>query len=198
MHETNSYDGDNKGDLSNQIVQKSFTFDKNKKTKKQSKYLKSFEKEFETMQQLRQSNYICKVLSFTQSNSNNDTSSTTYTITMEKMEIDYLDYQTKCVENGMIASLKNVQLLARDMFNGLNDMHKKGIGHFDIKPENLFLNCHSKNQYQIIQCKIGDFGNSKKFYDLNKKKKIIVKSRKFQSFTPEYCGMYIYVMKHFL
>ena len=194
--ETNSNDGNNTADPSNhgQIVIKSFTFDKNKKTAKQSKHLKSFEKQYQTMKQLNQSNYICNALSFI----NNDTSSSsnsiiTYRITMEKMQIDYFDYQTKCIENGMIASLKSVQLLAMNMFNGLNDMHKKGIGHFDIKPENLFLNCHSKNEYQIIQCKIGDFGNSKKFYDLNKKKKVIVQSRKFKSLTPEYCGMCIYM-----
>lgn len=59
------------------------------------------------------------------------------------------------------------------LFSGLEDLHKLGVLHFDIKPENIMI---SKNKLKII-----DFGGS--FYSPDKKQTI---QRVYtESYTPE-------------
>ena len=173
------------------MVTKSFTFNANKTRKRDKQYLSSFQNEFVKMVQVQQSTNMIQPFTFTKS-LDRKTSLTTYTITMEKMQTDYFEYSNKCIENNTIPSMQTVKKLAKNMFNGLNDMHKQGLGHFDIKPENLFLNLDKNNEFEIDICKIGDLGNAKQFYDFDKNVKIPVLSRRFKSYTPEYCGMFNY------
>jgi serine/threonine protein kinase len=74
--------------------------------------------------------------------------------TLEK----WLDDQVKSGKvNTILQELRNGALI--QIASGLNDLHKEGILHCDLKPDNIFL----QERNGKITFKIADFGNSKWF-----------------------------------
>lgn len=61
--------------------------------------------------------------------------------------LKYIDHQREFLP------MKQIKRYTKEIFNGLNNMHQKGIAHRDLKPENILL------KDDII--KICDVGSSK-------------------------------------
>jgi len=51
-----------------------------------------------------------------------------------------------------------MQVIAYDILNAMNTLHKKSIIHRDLKPRNILVNLN--NDSKIIHAKISDFGLS--------------------------------------
>jgi len=77
-----------------------------------------------------------------------------YIIIMEKATCDLMDL----ISEGFLNE-DNTPVLFFNIVQGIKEMHKKGVAHLDIKPENIFV---SNN----MTAKVGDFGSC---YFWNKK-----------------------------
>lgn len=78
----------------------------------------------------------------------------------EKFTYDLIKYINKNVPK--IKNLKNFKAHFKSVLNQVKELHDDGIGHFDIKPENILVNV---NDSQITKMVLTDFDFAGKFSD---------------------------------
>merc|ERR1712098_182801 len=76
---------------------------------------------------------------------------------------------------GAVPKESAFQIYAACLVRAIQIMHKEDVGHFDLKPENIFINL--KNGY----LQVADFGSSKKLKGNQKSSDVLVSTLEYMS-----------------